>query len=95
MIDTVSAIARLLFEWASSLPFVKKRMSCWRRILVRRFSSGRLVWRYSQDLMAKKKAPVASWAIAMFSAEVFLVASCRRTQAGRAFCCFAFLSVLR
>ena len=60
---------------------------------MRRFSSDRFVFMYSQGLIAKKKAPTANWASAMFSSDVFRSINFLRTHAGRAFCCTAFLFV--
>ena len=45
---------------------------------------------YSQGLIAKNKAPVQSWAIAMFSMEDRVLMSWRRTNSGSAFCCLLF-----
>ena len=45
---------------------------------------------YSQDLQAKKYAPIASSLIATWVSENLILASSRRTTAGRAFCCFFF-----
>ena len=44
--------------------------------------------RYSQDLMAKKKAPVQRSAMALVLSVVLFLYNRRRTHPGRAFCCF-------
>ena len=59
------------------------------RITVFFFSAAR-TFRYSQDLQAKKYAPIASSMVATWVSENLILASSRRTTAGRAFCCFFF-----
>jgi hypothetical protein len=58
-----------------------------------------VTWAYSQDLIAKKKAPIARLAVA-FSAGVekgswAWTCMFSRTEAVIAFCCFRFLSRFR
>jgi hypothetical protein len=59
------------------------------------FFSAARTFRYSQDLQAKKYAPIASSLIAICVSENLILASSRSTTAGKAFCCFFFGSVSR
>ena len=56
----VSARERLGDEWGMRAPFVQSDKLRRRSVRVRLFSSGVVVRRYSQDLIAKKNAPVHS-----------------------------------
>ena len=75
-------------------PFVWNSMFRSLSVLVRRCSPG-LICRYSHDLHAKKKAPIASWAIAFCRVVTAAVTMVERTQLGRAFCCFFLGSSFR
>eukprot|EP00956_Cyclotella_meneghiniana_P029718 scaffold72862_cov23-Cyclotella_meneghiniana.AAC.1 len=61
VIDTTSAVSSWGWLWGSSTPFLKNLIFLNRRMSVRRFSAWG-TFKYSQDRMAKKKAPTASWA---------------------------------
>ena len=86
VIDTAFAFVRSGECMGRILLFRKKRRFRRRSRLV--FRSVPDTVRYSQDLIAKKKAPVHKSAIAFVLSVGLCLCSCRRTHPGRAFCCF-------
>ena len=64
VIDMYSALCSMGSEWSMSLLFKKKQVFQTLKIIVRLDSSDAEVLVYSHDLIAKKNARIASWAIA-------------------------------
>ena len=92
--DTLSADSRAEEGVITSRPFLKKRMFRRQRSLVRLCSFWG-TFRYSQNLHAKKKAPIVNCAIARSISVTCRFAISARTKMGRAFCCFCFGSSFR
>lgn len=61
VMETISADARLGWSWLRSLESLKNRMLLSVSSLVVVDSLGLVVLLYSQDLIAKKKAPTINW----------------------------------
>ena len=89
VIETQSAYSNQGLLWFICFPFLKNLIFLRRKTSVLRFSiCGTL--RYSQDLIAKKNAPIESCDVAFWVSDEFILANSLRTQAGRAFCCTVF-----
>ena len=88
VIEMYSACSRCGSECSIGVLLEKNRMFRTRRIFVRLDSSDAEVLVYSQDLIAKKNARIASWAIARDRGVLAFLWSVLSTLIGMAFCCF-------
>ena len=87
VIDMYSVLHSKGSEWLMSVLF-KENMFQILRIFVRLDSSDAEVLVYSHNLIAKKNARIASWAIARDNGVLTFLWSSRRTLIGTDFCCF-------
>ena len=92
VMETLSDSSRFLLLWSINLPFLWKRTHRRRRMSVLLFSCCS-TFRYSQDLHAKKTAPVASWPMALCVSVDLLLATSATTERGTAGWCFLFGSL--
>ena len=84
----MSACARYLSVCDNVMPFFLKIMFLNLSIFVRRSDSVVLVFRYSQDRMAKKMAPINNQAVAFCQSDSARSNTFRNTIIGKAFCFF-------